>query len=350
MTAYTTFKVGGEARFFVKAEAEPEVAEAFQWARDRSLPLFVLGGGSNLLVADEGFEGLVLRVALRGVQQDGCRFDVAAGESWDELVDLTVAGDCAGMECLAGIPGDVGATPVQNVGAYGQEVAETIESVRAFDRSTGSFVELNSGECRFRYRQSVFNTEERERYVITRVRFAMRTGGSSQLRYADLQRHFAGRASQPTLAEVAAAVRSIRRSKGMVLVPGDPDTQSAGSYFKNPLVVVEQVGSIAAAAEVEPGAVPAYAADEGRRKLSAAWLVERAGFGKGFRMGAVGLSTRHSLALTNRGGATCADVLRLEQRIREGVAERFGVVLEREPVLLGPVPTGFSATGAITRR
>ena len=335
---YTTFKVGGAAQFFVQAEHESEVEEAFGWASERALPLFVLGGGSNLLVSDAGFEGLVLHLALRGVRREGGRFHAAAGESWDELVDLTLAAKCAGMECLAGIPGSVGATPVQNVGAYGQEVAETVESVRAFDRADGTFVELTGEQCRFQYRRSIFNTEQRGRFIITAVRFVLRPGGAPELRYADLQRHFAGRGNALTLAEVAAAVRAIRRSKGMVLEAGDADTQSAGSYFKNPVVAAEDVERVAAAAAVEVTAVPAFPADSGRKKLSAAWLVERAGFSKGYRLGAAGLSTKHTLALTNRGGATCADILRLEERVRGRVLERFGVMLEREPVLLGDVP------------
>ena len=194
--------------------------EAFRWAEARGLAVFVLGGGSNLLVADEGFDGLVLRLALRGVEQEGCRFDVASGEPWDPLVDRTIAAGCAGMECLAGIPGSTGATPVQNVGAYGQEVAQTITSVRAFDRRLGSFVDLEAEQCGFRYRQSVFNTEQRDRYVITRVTFVLREGGAPELRYADLQRAFAGRPDAPSLAEVAETVRRIRRAKGMVTVPG----------------------------------------------------------------------------------------------------------------------------------
>ena len=341
LAPYTTFGVGGPARYFLEAEDELDVREAFSWAAEElKLPLFVLGGGSNLLVSDKGFDGLVLRMALRGVERDGSLFDAGAGEPWDPFVDRTLQAGCAGLECLAGIPGSVGATPVQNVGAYGQEVAQTIASVRAFDRRTRGFTELSAEQCRFRYRTSLFNAEERGRYVITRVRFHLRAGGAPELRYADLQRYFAGHSGTPTLTEVAEAVRSIRHRKGMVIVPGDPDTQSAGSYFKNPVVVAERVAEVAAAAGVEMAAVPMYPAGEGRVKLSAAWLVERAGFGKGFRLGAAGVSTKHTLALTNRGGATCADILRLEREIREGVRERFGVVLEREPVLLGVEAVG----------
>ena len=334
LAGHTTFRLGGFARYFVQAADESDVQEAFAWAAERHLALFVLGGGSNLLVPDEGFPGLVLRIAIAGVVQDGCAFDVGAGEPWDGLVERTVQAGCAGMECLAGIPGSTGGTPVQNVGAYGQEVSETITSVRAFDRLAGHFVDLSHEACRFRYRASLFNTDEPGRYIVTRVRFALRAGGEPSLRYADLQRYFAGRGSTPTLAEVAAAVREIRRAKGMVLEQGEPDTHSAGSYFKNPVVAVERLIQIAVAAKVEVDAVPRYAAGEGQVKLSAAWLMERAGFGKGFQLGAAGLSTRHALAVTNRGGATCADVLRLEEHVRLGVFERFGVRLEREPVLL----------------
>ena len=336
MAPYTTFGVGGPARYFVEAGDEGAVLEAFRWALDRRLPLFVLGGGSNLLVADAGFDGLVLRVNLLGVKRDGCAFSVAAGEPWDPLVDLTIEAGCAGMECLAGIPGSTGATPVQNVGAYGQEVSQTVVSVRALDRVVGEFVELTAEQCRFRYRMSLFNTEERERYVITRVRFRLREDGAPELRYADLQRAFAGREKAPSLAEVAETVRRIRRGKGMVIAPGDPDTQSAGSYFKNPVVPAGRVAEISFAAGLEPTAVPVYpAGTRGDVKISAAWLIEKAGFEKGFQMGAAGISTRHTLALTNRGGASCAEVLRLEERIREGVRAQFGVVLDREPVFVG---------------
>ena len=334
LAGHTTFRLGGLARFFVEAAGETDVREAVEWANQHGLPLFVLGGGSNLLVPEEGFPGLVLRIAISGVEQNGCHFDVGAGEPWDGLVSRTVEAGCAGMECLAGIPGSTGGTPVQNVGAYGQEVSETITSVRAFDRVGGTFLDLPHEACRFRYRASLFNTDEPGRYIVTRVSFALRSGGEPTLRYADLQRYFAGRSAPPTLPEVAAAVREIRRGKGMVLAEDDPDTHSAGSYFKNPVVGEGRLGEIAEAAGTATEAVPRYPAGEGRVKLSAAWLMERAGFGKGFQMGAAGLSTRHVLAVTNRGGATCADVLRLEKHIRAGVEEKFGIRLEREPVLL----------------
>ncbi len=335
LAPFTTFRVGGPARYFVAARDESETQEAFHWAKDEGLALAILGGGSNLLVPDEGFDGLALRLELRGIDHQGDMFDVAAGESWDGFVDVAVGAGYAGVECLAGIPGSVGATPVQNVGAYGQEVAQTIDSVRALDRRTGEFLELSTAECGFRYRRSVFNREERGRYVITRVRFRLRAGGEPYLGYADLQRWFQGRGEAVDLSEVAAAVRAIRGQKGMVLLEDDPDTWSAGSYFKNPVVPVGDVDTLAARAGVSISEVPKWSAGEGCAKLSAAWLLERAGFRKGFRLGAAGLSSKHALALTNRGGATCADILLLEETIRAGVREQFGVVLEREPVMLG---------------
>ncbi len=343
LAPFTTMRIGGPARYFVEAASEDQVSEAFRWAADRAIAVEVLGGGSNLLVPDEGYDGLVIRLAFVGIEQAGAVLDVAAGESWDGFVDRAIALNLAGVECLAGIPGSVGGTPVQNVGAYGQEVAQTIESVRAFDRSTDEFVDLPAAACGFSYRRSVFNGEARGRYVITRVRFRLRPDGEPYLGYADLQRWFAGRPGTPGLADVAAAVRAIRGSKGMVLAADDPDTWSAGSYFKNPVVAAAALEGIASAAGAEPGAVPRWPAGEGSVKLSAAWLLERAGFGRGYVLGRAGLSTKHALALTNRGGATYADLVQLEETIRDGVRERFGVVLEREPVTLG----ALSGTGKL---
>lgn len=334
LAPYTTLRVGGPARFFAEARSEAELLEAFRWAGEHTVRLAVIGGGSNLLVADEGFDGLVVRMAEQGIQRQGELFDVAAGEPWDGLVDAAIEAGYGGLECLAGIPGTVGASPVQNIGAYGQEVAHTIESVRALDRSAGTIVELSAAQCGFRYRKSLFNTNERDRYVITRVRFRLRANAAPNLSYADLQRWFAGRTEAPGLREVAEAVRAIRRGKGMVLIEGDPDTWSAGSYFKNPVIAADAVEHVAEAAGVPAAEMPKWAAGEGCTKLSAAWLLERAGFGKGYRLGPAGLSTKHALAVTNRGGATCADLLRLEDTIRTGVRERFGVALEREPVSL----------------
>lgn len=332
----TTFGVGGSARYFATVEDENDLWEIHQVAaEDLRVRIFFLGGGSNLLVRDEGFDGLVVLMKNRGITDlsEGA-FDVGAGEAWDTFVAFAIDRGYAGIECMAGIPGSVGGTPVQNVGAYGQEVSEVISSVRVLDRRTGLFADLDREACRFRYRESIFNTDEPGRYVVTRVRFQLRPGGAPTLKYGDLQRHF-GPGASPSLAEVAAAVREIRRSKGMLIVPNDPDCRSAGSYFKNPIVDAAQLSAVASAAGLAIEAVPHWPTGEGRIKLPAAWLLEKAGFVKGFRDGAVGISSRHTLALVNLGGATFADVMRLEARIVETVGESFGITLVREPVVLG---------------
>ncbi len=336
LAGLTTICIGGPARWFAEAASEAEITEACGWAHERSLPLFVLGGGSNVLVADKGFDGLVLHVAVKGMEQDGGLFRVGAGESWDEFVQRTVDAGCAGIECLAGIPGTVGGTPVQNVGAYGQEVAAVIERVRAFDRQTREFVEFSNAECGFAYRKSRFNTGDRGRYIVTRVDYRLRENGLPEIVYQDLKARFANAAKTPSGSEVAAAVREIRRSKGMLIVEGDQDCRSAGSFFKNPAVTAEtaeRVRQIAASCGV---ALRAFPTGDGRVKISAAWLIEQAGFPKGYTLGAAGISSRHTLALTNRGGARAEEILALAEKIASGVESRFGIRLEREPELVGP--------------
>jgi UDP-N-acetylmuramate dehydrogenase len=337
LAPYTTFRIGGPARWFAEAASEGEIAGAVQFAKGRNLPLFVLGGGSNLLVSDSGFPGLVLRIALRGLtdsfDEDCLILKVAAGENWDQLVSHAVSLDCAGIECLAGIPGTVGGTPVQNVGAYGQEVSQTIRTVRALNLESHEFVEMTAAQCRFGYRSSVFNTSAKGRFIVTRVDYSLTPGGAPTLSYGDLKQHFRGWERRPTLAEVAAAVREIRRRKGMFLVEGDPDCASAGSFFKNPIVDREVLEAMAT--KLPPGTVvPQYSAADGKVKLAAAWLVEQAGFGKGYGNGRAGISTRHTLALVNRGGASAGEVLALSSRIVEAVEAKFGVRLEREPVFV----------------
>lgn len=340
LAPFTTLGIGGPARWFVEAAHEAEIVEAVRWARDRAVPLFVLGGGSNLLVADPGFAGLVLRVASRGVASEAgsgtCIYRVAAGEPWDAFVERTVQEGCAGIECLAGIPGTVGGTPVQNVGAYGQEVSETIERVRVLDLETLGFHEMAAAECGFAYRRSIFNSTARGRFLVTRVDYRLRQGGAANLRYADLQKAFPA-GTNPGLVEVAETVRGIRRGKGMLLVEGDADCRSAGSFFKNPIISAEQFARLAARLGQEP---PHYPADEGRVKLPAAWLIEQAGFPKGFVLGRAGISSRHTLALINLGDATlgdatAADLLALRDVIVAGVEAKFEIALEMEPVTLG---------------
>lgn len=340
LAPYTTFGIGGPARWFAEAASEDDVAEAVEWARAHAAPLFVLGGGSNLLVSDAGFNGLVLHVALRGLTLECAEgtalLTAAAGEPWEQCVERAVNGNCAGIECLAGIPGTVGGTPVQNVGAYGQEVASAIERVRAFDTETAKFVEFQADECGFAYRRSRFNTSDRGRYIVTRVDYRLAPGGAPRLRYVDLKRAFP-EGTQAKLKEVAETVCRIRKGKGMLLVDGDADCRSAGSFFKNPVVEESALARIAAAAQADPPRFPAGAEAEnaGKVKVPAAWLIEHAGFAKGFARGRAAISSRHTLALTNRGGATAAEVLALADEIGAAVGSRFGLRLEPEPVLVG---------------
>lgn len=334
----TTIGVGGPARFFVEATTSDEVREAIGFARSRSLPLFVLGGGSNLVIADAGWPGLVLRVSLLGINHrhghGTAYFDVGAGEDWDSFVAATVQHHCAGIECLSGIPGSVGGTPVQNVGAYGQEVAETIDTVVALDIESGNEEEFEKSDCAFAYRSSIFNTSARGRYVILRVTYALVHDGKPRIAYADLQKCLAGR-QQPTLADVREAVRQIRASKGMALTPGDPDAKSAGSFFKNPVLTDHEFESLKSKASSRGLEIPSYPALAARRKVSAAWLVEQSGFSKGYGNGHVGISHKHALAIINRGGATAAEVVELKNEIQARVLQQWEIKLEPEPVLLG---------------
>lgn len=334
----TTLGVGGPSRWYAEAQTEEELRAAAEWASECRLPLFILGGGSNVVISDAGWPGLTLRVWLRGVKQwsEGGReiFEVGAGEDWDSLVACAVAANCAGVECLSGIPGTVGGTPVQNVGAYGQDVSETIVGVRALELATGKFRDFENSECGFGYRTSRFNTTDREKFVITRVTYSLTPGGRAKIEYADLKRRLSGRDGVP-LSEVREAVREIRRSKAMLLVEGDEDCRSAGSFFKNPVVDTDAYDRIAAQVEPKGLVPPRYPADEGRVKLAAAWLVEQSGFAKGFTLGRVGISQRHALAIVNRGGATAAEIVALKDRIQRGARETFGVELVPEPVFVG---------------
>ena len=347
LAPFTTFGIGGPARWFAQAASEDDVADAADWARERDLPLFVLGGGSNLLVSDAGFNGLVLRAALRGVavaeaaqHSSQTIYQAAAGEDWDGFVERAVQDNCAGVECLAGIPGTVGGTPVQNVGAYGQEVASVIERVRAFDLDERAFVEFSAAECAFAYRRSRFNSVDRGRYIVSRVDYRLTPGGAPTLRYADLDRALApmrAEGREVSLADAACAVRRLRRSKGMLLVEGDPDCRSAGSFFKNPVIAEEQLRRIAETSAKQPPSFPAGPGAEnlGRVKVPAAWLIEQAGFAKGYALGRAAISSRHTLALVNLGGATAAEILALAGQIAAAVEARFAIQLEMEPVMVG---------------
>jgi UDP-N-acetylmuramate dehydrogenase len=342
LAALTTFHLGGPARYFVEAGSAGEVEEAVAFSHARDLPVFVLGGGSNLVVSDSGWPGLVLKIAIPGIEQrpgtdDEGRvlFEAGAGESWDRFVSHAVVAHCAGVECLSGIPGSVGGTPVQNVGAYGQEVSQTIESVLVFDCKDRQVRELCAEACGFTYRSSIFNTTDRGRFVILRVTYALNPGGAAYIGYADLKQHFEGRETLPNLAETREAVRHIRARKGMLIVPGDPDCHSAGSFFKNPVLSEGQHADLQLRAEAKGFYLPSYPALEKNRKVSAAWLVEKSGFARGYGFGHVGISSKHALAIVNRGGASATEVLALKDQIQQRVREIWDVTLEPEPVFLG---------------
>jgi UDP-N-acetylmuramate dehydrogenase len=331
--------VGGQARWYVEAHDEPAVLAALRWAEERGLPLRVLGGGSNLVVADAGVETLVLRVALRGLAvreaESAVELTAAAGEPWDGVVRFAVERGWAGLECLSGIPGLVGATPIQNVGAYGQEVSDTIAAVRALDRTTRTIVTLPPAACGFGYRDSAFKSRAPDRHVILAVTYRLRPAGAPSVRYAELERHLAARGiASPGLADVRESVLAVRRTKSMVLDSADPNRRSCGSFFVNPVVPAAEAERVASVAG-DPG-MPRWPEPGGERvKLAAAWLVERAGFARGLADGAAGISTRHTLAIVAREGARASDVVRVARRVRDGVLARFGVRLHPEPVFWG---------------
>ena len=331
----TTLRLGGPARALVEASSTSELIDAVRSADGAGEQLLLLGSGSNVVIADAGFAGTVVRVANRGVERErtavGERWTIAAGEPWDEIVELAVAEGLGGLETLAGIPGLVGATPIQNVGAYGGEVAEAIESVELYDRRAGSRTVLTAAECAFGYRTSRFKRDPGN--VVLAVTFSLaQLPRSEPIAYAELARALGVPlgASAP-IGRVHEAVLELRRSKGMVLDPSDHDTWSAGSFFTNPVLGTGQWSALAARCEVEP---PCFPEPGGSVKTSAAWLIEQAGFPRGFGTGRARISGKHTLALTNRGGATTAELLELARTVRAGVEERFGVRLEPEPVLV----------------
>jgi len=342
----TTFAIGGPAAFYLEARDESTVREALSWANARNMHLTVLGGGSNVLVADRGVEGIVLRVGIRGIRHEinGSRVQVfvGAGETWDSFVATTVAENWAGIECLSGIPGDVGAAPIQNIGAYGQEVCEVIDAVHVIDRQTGASLRIPREDCAFAYRDSIFKGASKNRFIVVGVSFVLELGGAPAIRYAELQRHMKeiGKETGASLSDVRTAVLELRRRKSMLLDPADENVRSAGSFFLNPILDAATWANVRARIEaanvLKPGEnIPQFAAGPGMVKLAAAWLIERAGFSKGTADGPVGLSTKHTLAIVNRGGAQASDILRFARRIRDGIDQKFGVRLTPEPVMFG---------------
>jgi UDP-N-acetylmuramate dehydrogenase len=334
----TTLGVGGPAQSYVEASDESSLLTALSWAEQRGVQCQLLGGGSNVVVADAGFDGLVVHIATQGIEWeehgDAVQVTVAAGESWDRFAALSVERSWVGLECLSGIPGQVGATPIQNVGAYGQEVADTILSVRAYDRSTGKTVSLPSAACEFGYRDSVFKSGAPHRYVVLAVTFRLRIGAPPSVRYAQLAEHLRARGlCEPSLLEVRESVLEIRRSKSMVYDTNDPNGRSCGSFFTNPIVSPERLEELLRRSPDR--SPPQFPQPEGTTKLSAGWLIEHAGFARGYRDGAVGLSSAHALALVCHPGAQARDVVRLAHRIQARVLEQFGVTLHPEPAFWG---------------
>ncbi len=335
----TTLGVGGPARYVCAADNEAALRAIVCAATERRLPLLVLGGGSNVLIGDEGFDGVVLELTNADATQrrdgDWVYVSAGAGLEWDELVAWCCYEGWAGIECLSGIPGRVGAAPIQNIGAYGQEVAEVVERVRVFDRQTFEVRDFSSASCEFSYRNSAFKSRWRDRFIVLEVELRMRRGGSGALKYDQVRQLFEGDDTPAPLA-VRDAVLGIRRSKSMVYDTKDPNHRSAGSFFTNPIVAQDVAAAIRAKVRVElDEELPQYGAGDGRTKLSAAWLIEHSGYRRGYARGNVGLSSKHALAVINRGGATASDIALLCADIQQAVIDRWGVGLEPEPVFVG---------------
>jgi UDP-N-acetylmuramate dehydrogenase len=339
LASRSTLGVGGCAAHYARVTSDAELGQALDFAQQQKLPVRVLGGGSNIVVADAGFDGLVIDMATRGIfaHPDGPAVDVRvhAGEPWDELVEAMVSEGYQGLECLSGIPGRVGATPIQNVGAYGQEVSETITRVVALDCVDRKRLTFSTDECRFTYRDSVFKSVEPGRFIVTEVTFRLSVGGTPAIRYAELERWFGDRGVQtPSLSAVRDAVIGLRRAKSMVVDPSDPDARSCGSFFVNPILSKDEFTRFSQLAQNE-GDVPNFPQENGRVKLSAGWLIEHAGFPRGTRDGRVGLSSKHALALVAHDGARAQDIVIFARRVQAGVLGRFGIRLESEPVFWG---------------
>lgn len=357
LAPHTTLELGGPAEYFARIRERDHLLEALQWAQRQRLDVTVLGGGSNVVVSDRGIAGLVLVMATHGVHIERVAGDDAAlhpryqvcaqaGESWDALVARCVQAELAGIECMSGIPGSVGAAPIQNIGAYGQEVSECVRHVEVLDRDSSEIRLIDAAACDFGYRDSRFKRSP-GRQVVLSVRLELLHRGQPQVRYAELARalavHAAGAA--PDLQRVRQTVLQLRRAKSMVLEAGstDPNRRSAGSFFLNPVVSAGEAQRVVAAALTrglidEPSALPQYPQPDGSVKLSAAWLIERSGTHKGERYAGVGISSNHCLALVHHGGATTQALLELAARVRERVRASFEIELMPEPVMLGFLP------------
>jgi len=344
LSGHTTLGVGGPARFFVKASSENHILQALDFAHAKDCPVFILGGGSNIVVSDAGFPGLAVKIEIPGIRiregENDSTVSVGSGVEWDELVQFCVDRNLAGIECLSGIPGTVGASPIQNVGAYGEEVSEVIRDVRVLDRRSHNVLVLSNADCGFSYRSSIFKTTARDRYVILSVNLNLNPGGIPRIEYPDLQEFFDNATDMPTLSEVRNAVLEIRKEKAMVLSPEDPDSKSVGSFFINPTLTPDAIFRLEAEARTMgllglSEGIPSHGVSAGKEKVPAAWFVERAGFHKGHVQGRAGISNKHALALINRGGAKAQDILELMSSIQTRVKALFGVDLQPEPGFVG---------------
>jgi UDP-N-acetylmuramate dehydrogenase len=330
LAEFTTFKIGGNARLFVDATNDEQISETISFAKENDFNLFILGGGSNVLISDNGFDGVVLKISTKGIENKAGIITAKAGEDWDEFVEYSVTNSLQGIECLSGIPGLVGGTPVQNVGAYGQEVSESIQSVAVYDRKSEHFLELSNSDCQFSYRKSIFNSTQKDRFIVLSVSFRLNENGKAKIVYRDLIDEFAGKT--PSLLETREAVCKIRATKAMLVRQEGADSQSAGSFFKNPIVSKDFHHDIQDATKLS---IPSFNHDDSNVKLPAAWLIEHSGFSKGFLLGNAGLSSKHTLALTNRGNASATDILALKTEIQRKVNETFMVDLIPEPIFIG---------------
>ena len=348
LAPFTTLGLGGEASYLIRARSITELWESVQWARENALPVLFLGGGSNLVVSDRGFDGLVVCIELRGMDfrtsGEHTLAEVAAGELWDDFVTESVHRNLAGIECLAGIPGSVGATPIQNVGAYGQEVSQVIERVDTIRIEDGEAVSFRASECDFAYRMSRFKREP-GLFLITKVVFRLHPGPGQSPRYGELSRALGE--PTPSVDKVRKTVLELRRAKGMVVDGEDPDSRSAGSFFTNPILSHAEAERVFAEAlrigVVEAVTdVPRYPVSDQECKLPAAWLIEKAGITKGLKHAGVGVSTKHTLALINRGEGSTTELVELALHIREKVRKVWGVTLEPEPVCVGFAQSPFS--------
>lgn len=340
LAALTTFGVGGPARYFVQVSSEEEAVAAVAFAREKGVEFLTLGGGSNVLISDEGFSGLVILNRIKGLSvveegDDTVLVTVGGGEDWQDFTDLCVAREWQGVECLAGIPGTVGASPIQNIGAYGQEVAEVVLRVRCLDLATGRVVTFDKEECAFRYRESIFNTREAGKYLVLSVTFNLKKSGVPVIKYRELEERLSGIPS-PSLADVRDAVIAIRADKGVLVRTGYESFKSAGSFFKNPIITQAQFKYIESIVAQDEGSTNwAWPLPNGDVKVSAAWLIQRSGFDRGHRKGKVGLSPHHTLILINGDGASAREIVDFAADIQQRILDRFGVLLKPETPLIG---------------